>query len=212
MSADAHFWDKIAEKYAAKPLPNPASTARKLEIIREGLEPTAEVVDLGCGTGTIVLELARDVARIHGVDVSGEMINIARRKADDQGADNVDFRRATVSAGLDGFSECSLDGVLAFNILHLVSDWREALTAIHQRLRPGGLFASSTVCLGDSWVPYRPILAVLRWLGKAPPVEIIRSADLEATMASAGFVDIERPDVDASSTTAFLVARRPLVE
>ena len=209
MSADARFWDKIAEKYAAKPLPNPDSTARKLEIIRGGLGPAAEVVDIGCGTGTIVLELAGDAARLQGIDVSGEMVKISRRRAKEQGADNVDFRRATVSEGLQGFADESLDAVLAFNILHLVEDWREVLSAIHERLRPGGLFASSTVCLGDSWVPYRPVLAVMRWLGKAPPVEIISPAELVAAMAETGFVDIDRPEVDATSTTAFLVARRP---
>jgi len=209
MSVDARFWDKIAEKYAAKPLPNPDSTARKLDIIRSRLAPGAEVLDLGCGTGTIVLELSGDASRLHGIDVSGEMVRIARRKADEHGADNVDFRQATVSDGLDPFARASLDGVLAFNILHLVSDWREVLTAIFDRLRPGGLFASSTVCLADSWVPFRPILAAMRWLGKAPPVVIMRSADLEAAMAKTGFVDIARPDVDTNGTTAFLVARRP---
>ena len=210
MSDEARFWDKIAEKYAAKPLPNPESTARKLEIIRGGLDPTAEVVDLGCGTGTIVLELAGDAERLHGVDISGEMVRIARHKAEQQGADNVDFRRATVTEGLDAFGERSLDAVLAFNILHLVPDWREVLTAIHDHLRPGGLFVSSTVCLADSWIPFRPVLAVMRWIGKAPPVEIVGSADLETAVAEAGFVDISRPDVGASSITAFLVARRPV--
>jgi hypothetical protein len=76
-------------------------------------------------------------------------------------------------------------------------------------LKPGGSFISSTACLGDSYVPYRPILSVMRWVGKAPRVHIVRRRRLLEEMEAAGFVGAATPDVGASSTIAFVVASMP---
>ena len=93
-----------------------------------------------------------------------------------------------------------------------MEDRADALARIHDLLKPGGFFVSSTVCLGDSWVPYRPVLAVMRWLGKAPMVKIFSVQTLVDELRAAGFEDIEQPDVGAESTIAFLVARKPSQE
>ncbi len=81
----------------------------------------------------------------------------------------------------------------------------------HYRLmKPGDFFVSSTVYLGESWVPYAPILVVMRWLGKAPRVAIISTRTLEEDIVKAGFVDPAQPEVGAKSTIAFIVAtKRP---
>ena len=50
---------------------------------------------------------------------------------------------------------------------------------------------SKTVCLGGSLSIWRPFVAVLGWLGKAPPVRFVRVAELEATIADAGFEVVE---------------------
>ena len=81
MDADQQFWDRIAESYAKKPLPDPTATARKLAVTRALLRPTDRLLDLGCGTGTILLDLAPSVAEAHGIDVSPAMIAIANTKS-----------------------------------------------------------------------------------------------------------------------------------
>ena len=96
---DARFWDAIAEDYARKPLPNPEATARKLDVVRTLLRPTDRLLDLGCGTGTILLELAPHVAEAHGVDLSPGMIAIASRKATAAGVENVTFRAQAAGGG-----------------------------------------------------------------------------------------------------------------
>lgn len=207
--ADVRFWDGIAERYAKKPLPNPAATARKLAITKGLLRPTDRLLDVGCGTGSIVLELAAHVADAQGVDISPSMIAIARRKAEAAGAANATFH-ARPAGTLDAFANDHFQCVCAFNILHLVEDPPALVRAMYRVTAPGGTFVSSTACLGGSgFPPYGLLLAVLRWFGKAPSVTLVAPEALRAALADAGFVDVEAPEVGESARNLFLTARKP---
>jgi hypothetical protein len=66
------------------------------------------------------------------------------------------------------------------------------------------------VCLGESWVPYGVILPVMRWIGKAPFVEVYSRDRLEDDLRGTGFVDLSFPDVGAKeNVVAFVVAMKP---
>lgn len=209
MAADARFWDDIAEKYAAKPVENVPAYHRKLEITKARLRRDQTLLDVGCGTGSLALELAPHVEHVHAVDISGEMIRIARQRADAANARNVTFHQTSLAA-LPPFEPGAFDGVCAYNILHLVDDRAGKLKALYELLAPGGFLISSTVCLGDSYKPYGLILTVMRWLGRAPKVHIVRGEALMAEMREAGFVDVAAHEVDAAEITSFVVARKPL--
>lgn len=210
MTADAAFWNKLAEEYARKPVENPSAFENKIAITQQHMSSQDVVLDVGCGTGSLALRLAPHGAHIHGLDVSEEMARIARSKAWDQSVDNVTFHVGAFDDGFTTFADESLDGVCAYSILHLVDDLPAALDRIHRLLKPGGFFISSTVCLGESWVPYTPMLRVMRWLGKAPLVMNFSRETLVGEAARAGFVDISTPDVGANkATTVFMVARKP---
>jgi arsenite methyltransferase len=147
---------------------------------------------------------------VHGLDQSSEMIRIARGKAEAAGATNVTFHVAAFDEGLTAFGDESLRGICAYSLLHLVDDLPSALARMFRLLEPGGFFVSSTVCLGDSSVPYRPILWLLRALGKAPTVKIFSRRALEEEVRRAGFVDIVLPEVGAKPDVTFMVAAKPL--
>lgn len=208
-TAAAAFWDRLAEDYARKPVDDPAAFERKIEITRARMSPQDVVLDLGCGTGSLALRLASSAAHVHGLDVSGEMIRIARDKARAQDAGNVTFHAGAFDDRLATFEPESLDGICAYSLLHLVDDLPATLARIHRLLRPGGFFISSTVCLGGSWVPYRPLLWLMYRLGKAPRVKALSRRRLEEEVRRAGFVEIAQPDVGAKPTIAFLVATKP---
>lgn len=209
-TAQADFWDAIADDYAAKPVDDPEAFERKITLTRALLTPDATVLDVGCGTGSLALRLADAAAWVHGLDVSPAMIRIARAKAAEQAVDNVTFHVGALDASFDALGPGSVDVVCAYSLLHLLADRPATLRRVHDLLAPGGVFVSSTVCLGDGWIPYRPVLAVMRWLGKAPPVACLRRRTLEAELTGAGLGDVVQHDVGAQPNIAFIVARKSM--
>ena len=104
-----------------------------------GLPQAGLVADLGCGTGTTALMLARETRlRISGVDISASNIERAVRRA---GAENtvLDFHQAD-TCNLP-FADQELDGVLAECSLSLVHDQPAALDEIRRVLKPDGKLA-----------------------------------------------------------------------
>jgi arsenite methyltransferase len=205
---NAIFWDKIAEGYSQKPVADPLAFERKIVATREQMDREHVILDVGCGTGSLALLLSPHAKHVHGLDISGEMVRIARKKATERNAQNVTFHIGDFDSKVP-FAKASLDGICAYSLLHLLQDPAEALERIYSLLRPGGFFVASTVCLKESRVPYRPLLKAMRWLGKAPFVNVISKKELLELLEEAGFVSTRSPDVGASSEIAFTIAQKP---
>lgn len=206
--ASDRFWNRIAEQYAARPVADVPAYHRKLEATKERLRNTDVALDLGCGTGSLALELAPHVRELHALDISRGMLEIAERKVAAAGVENITFHRGTL---LDSaFEGGSFDVVCAYNILHLVDDRRVTLDKIFELLKPGGLLVSTTPCLGESRMPFGLLIPAMHMLGKAPAVvEVIKAHDLQASLAAAGFTHIDRISVTTKKTTAFSLAKKP---
>ena len=181
-----------------------AAYQRKLATTREYFRPDMEVLEIGCGTGWTAIAHAPYVAHIRATDISEKMIEIARGKAAAAGVENVTFEvLATEDLGAASESE---DAVLALSLLHLLEDREAAIARIHDTLRPGGIFVSNTVCLGDSMKWFRFVGPIGRWLGVFPLVRIFTRNELESSFRSAGF-HIEytwQPD----KRVVFIIARK----
>ena len=207
MTTDPAFWDRLAESYYEKPVEDQAAWKRKQAITLDLLEPDHEVLDIGCGTGSLALILAPHARQVHALDISPEMLRIGRSRAEEGGVENVTFHQGALS-DLAGIENGSLDMVCAYSILHLVEDPAAHLARIHELLTPGGWLVTSTICLGGR-LPYAIVLPVMRWIGKAPYVNRIREADFLDMVRGAGFIDLKTPDVGAKNTICFAVARKP---
>ncbi len=199
------FWDKIAPKYAKKPIKDPTAYAAKLEAVRAVLKPTDTVLELGCGTGTTAVKLAPGVANYTGSDVSPAMIRIADDKRIASNARNLHFAVADAAARAPG---APFDVILSFSMLHLVEDLPKVLRLVHGQLTPGGCFVSKTVCLGDANAFIRGMVRTLGFVGIAPPVAYLSREDLLTVLDQAGFrVEICRY-LGKGQLNPFIVARR----
>jgi SAM-dependent methyltransferase len=106
---------------------------------RAGLVQGERVLDLGTGTGAVAIRVARLVGSaglVTGVDISGEMLTIARSRADALGLLNVVFQEGRAEAIPSDSTSC--DVVLASLSLMYVIDRAAAAREIARVLRPGG--------------------------------------------------------------------------
>jgi len=201
------FWDGLARGYAKKPVKDVDAYEHTLARTRSYLGANDRVVEVGCGTGSTALRLAGVVGQYTASDISSAMIAIAEEKAAAEEAGNLRFVHAALADAPQ--TAGGFDAVLAFHLLHLVDDLPAALRAVADRLRPGGVFISKTVCLGGrgGW-KLRVFVRVMRLLGVAPPVAYLSADELEAAIAGAGFEIVETGTFPKVPPNHFVVARR----
>lgn len=127
------------------------------------LRPGLSVLDVGCGPGTITVDLARRVApgRVVGVDLAPEVVTRAERDARAEGAADVEF--AVADLFVLPFADDSFDVVHAHQVLQHVHDPVRALREMRRVARPGGLVAVRDVDYGATvWSP--PSVGLDRWI------------------------------------------------
>lgn len=202
----SRFWDKIADRYARQPVKDEAAYQKKLQITQSLLRPDMTLLEFGCGTGTTALKHAPLVDRILAIDISARMLEIAEQKAEAAGADNVAFVRASI----DDFTapDNSFDMVLGLSILHLLADRDLAIAKVHKMLKPGGVFVSSTVCLGNTMSFFKLIGPLGHALGVLPLLRVFTTQELVASITKQGFI-IEHEWAPGKGTSVFVVARKP---
>jgi ubiquinone/menaquinone biosynthesis C-methylase UbiE len=206
----ARFWDRIAVKYAADPIADLAGYEATLRRVQGLLSPDQDVLEIGCGTGTTALRLAPFTRRLLATDVSANMIAIAREKLASEPVPQLSFDVADADAAVAG--QGGYDVVLAFNVLHLVTDLDRALELAVLALRPGGLLISKTACISEMnpLIPYLA-LPLMRAIGKAPHVLCFDAATLQSAIARQGMdiVSVERHGTRGKDFRVFIVARKP---
>lgn len=206
----ARFWDRIARQYAADPIADLPGYEVTLRRVQGLLSPGQDVLEIGCGTGTTALRLAPFTRSLRATDVSAGMIAIAREKLAAQPVPQLSFDVADADAAIAGPAE--YDAVLAFNVLHLVTELDAALEQAVRALRPGGLLISKTACLREMSPLIRHLaLPLMRAVGKAPHVLCFDAQALQTAIACQGMniVAVERHGTRGKDFRVFIVARKP---
>ena len=205
MNSDARFWDKRAEKYSQRPVGDQDTYEKKLEITRSYFRPDSEVLEMGCGTGSTALAHAPYVKHILATDISPGMINIAKGKADAGQVENITFETRAVDD--HEIAASRYDVILALNLLHLLEDPQAAIVAAYRSLKPGGVFVTSTACIGDmSWY-FRLLAPVGHFLRLFPLIKVFTQSQLKHNLIEAGF-EIDHEWLPKKNAAVFIVAMK----
>jgi len=154
------------------------------------IAPGMDVLDLGCGTGTLALMIKRShpAAHVHGIDVDPEILDIARQKLALAG---VDVELHPGSAADPPFAAGSFDRVLSTLVLHHLTtpEKLRTLDGVRRLLRPGG-----ELHVADFGRPHNALMWIvsrgIRWLDGSDRTEANLTGRLPELVRQAGFVDV----------------------
>jgi arsenite methyltransferase len=205
---------------------NPTALAE----LREG----EVVLDLGSGGGIDVLLSARRVGptgKAYGLDMTDEMLALARQNARAAGATNVEFLKGEIES--IPLPDDSVDVIISNCVINLSGDKRQVLRDAFRVLKPGGRFAVSDVVVRGE-VPEEVKRSMELWVGcvagaleekqfeallleagfEAPEIEATRIYDVEDArtfLAETGLdVDTLAPAIEGRFISAFVRATKPL--
>ena len=201
------FWDRLADHYARQPIADEDAYRTKLRVTQGYFRPDMDVLEFGCGTGGTAIIHAPFVRHISAIDFSEKMLDIARAKAADAGVANVSFERADIAelTAVDG----RYDAVLGLSILHLLEDRDAVIAKVFAMLKPGGIFVSSTTCIGDTMKIFKFIAPLGKAIGLLPQLDVMTVPELVASLSAAGF-GIDHQWQPGKGKAVFIVARKPV--
>ncbi len=177
------YWDQRAERLAERMTASPEGDPF-LKRLRRLTGPRTTVIDVGSGPGRFALALAPRVARVVAVDPSSAMLNILRRRGEEQGITNV----VTVEGRWEEVDVAPADVAFASYVLPIVDDAPRFLTKLDAAARRHALlylgafsmdgildplwrhFHGRTRRPGPTWLD---ALDVLREVGIEPDVEVV---------------------------------------
>jgi len=206
MSTSPKFWNKAAAGYAKRPIDNIESYEHTLSRTRSYLNSGQRVLEIGCGTGSTALLLAHEVEHFTAADYSSEMINIGIEKAQNQGVTNLEFLNADVFD--DRLVTGGYDVVMAHNLLHLLENIPQTIARVSELLKPEGVFISKTPCIADRMAYMIPLITVMRWIGKAPYVDSLKSSHLESMIEDENFEIVEASSFSQKAISRYIVAKK----
>jgi SAM-dependent methyltransferase len=155
------------------------------------LSPGEVVLDLGSGGGIDVLLSARRVApggKAYGLDMTDEMLELARRNQEEAGVENVEFLKGDIEE--IPLPDGHVDVVISNCVINLSTEKERVLREAYRVLKPGGRFAvSDVVFLGDKRsLPADVVQTAEMWSGCVSGA--LEKEEYEESLAAAGFGDV----------------------
>jgi len=143
------------------------------------------VLDLGSGGGIDVLLSARRVGptgKVYGLDMTDEMLALARANAEKAGATNVEFLRGDIEE--IPLPDASVDVIISNCVINLSGDKRRVLQEAFRVLKPGGRFAVSDVVVRGA-IPAEARKSMELWVGCVAGA--LEEREFLGLLADAGF-------------------------
>jgi ubiquinone/menaquinone biosynthesis C-methylase UbiE len=168
------------------------------------------VLDLGSGAGADVLISARRVGtsgRAIGLDMTDEMLELARANAAEAGVGNAEFVKGFIED--IPLADASVDVVISNCVINLAADKRKVIAEVARVLKPGGRLAVSDV-IADEGMDEATRADMQQWTGCVAGA--LTRAEFDRQLADAGLTDVtidETHRVHEHAASAIVRARKP---
>lgn len=205
------FWDKQAKRYDQAEKQFASVYNNIIDKTCKYLNLNDYVLDYGCATGNKTIELAQKVQHIHGIDISPEMINEANKKKSELDISNISFSQGTIFDS--NLENSSFDTIIAYGIIHLLEENQKVIQRIHELLKQGGLFISTTACMKDKMAVKTRIEVTLyilmKKLGIFPlHINMFKSTEVIRIIEEQNFQIIEKERIIDGIPAIFVVAKK----
>jgi len=158
---------------------------RRVKILTTHLKSSDEVLEIGCGTGYFTKEIAKTGAQVTAIDISPELLNIARQE----------ITGLNVSFLLDNayelsFKNDSFDSIVGSSVLHHL-EIDKAISEMFRVLKPGGsIFFTEPNMMNPQIALQKNIPALKRRLGDSPDETAFFRWSLNKLLRKSGFIEI----------------------
>jgi arsenite methyltransferase len=212
--ASGVFGQTLYDESSREQLPEPAVNASLgcgVPTAVADLHDGETVLDLGSGAGADVLISARRVGpsgKALGLDMTDEMLELARANATQAGISNVEFLKGYIEQL--PLADESVDVVISNCVINLSGDKPAVIRETARVLRPGGRFAVSDV-IADADMDAATRADMAAWTGCIAGA--LTEAEFRSALQAAGLEDIEIREthrVHAQAGSAIVRARKPL--
>jgi len=160
------FWSKNASGYDRSIIEKHWKIYPSLlDKISSDLGTGGTVLEVATGTGLVALKIASTADQVYAIDISPQMIDVAKKKAEETGIDNVAF--SVEDAYALPFGDGMFDAVVCNNALHNMKHPEVALSEIGRVLKPDGRFIAIIAGVGES-LKFKIALTISTLVGQLP--------------------------------------------
>ncbi len=117
------------------------------------------VLDLGCGTGQYSIWLCKKGAGVTALDISDDMLSIARKKAEKEGCD-IEFVKGNMEELKDIFPDRRFDMAMAVTSLEFLKEPERSVDGMRSVVKDGGIVAIAVL---NSWSVWALVRTIKRW-------------------------------------------------
>jgi ubiquinone/menaquinone biosynthesis C-methylase UbiE len=160
-----------------------------LDKIASDLGTGGTVLEVATGTGLVALKIASAADQVHAIDISPQMIDVAKKKAEEKRIDNVAF--SVEDAYALPFDDGIFDTVICNNALHNMKHPEDALSEIRRVLKPDGRFIAIIAGVGES-LKFKIALTISTLVGQLPVFHKLNLDEFSDFIDKSGFAVVTK--------------------
>ena len=178
------YWDKFSSKFDKRKRKEwKVYESLLFNKIADDMNKESTVLEVACGTGRVTLEISKQAKKVYAIDISSQMIDVARKNIEEKGINNVEL--SVEDAYNLPFDNDMFDIVVCINSLHNMIYPEKALSEIKRVLKPEGRFVATVTGIGSR--KFKIMMSIFKFLTNFPVFHKLNLEEFADMLSKAGF-------------------------